>query len=117
MMANPYDPSQFFANLMKSGHEQMQKAMGGAAWAAMAPGLPDPTAQMAAAAKQFAELSQQYMASLGAMGGAGANARDMSQQMGAVMKQVTDLQQQYIAGLAKLTAMPAGAPDMAAQVT
>ena len=114
-MATPYDPAQFFANLMKSGQEQMQKAMSGAAWSAMAPGLADPTAQIAAAAAQFGEMQRQYLASLGATGAA-PTAPDISAQMAAVTKQVADLQQQYIAGLQKLTAMPAGTPDIQAQV-
>jgi len=111
-MVSPYDPAQFFANLMKSGQEQMQKVMSGAAVPNMlTPGMPDPTAQMATAAKQFADIQKQYLASFANM--APATGVDFSAQMAAVTKQVTDLQQQYIAGLQKLAVMPA--PDVPAQ--
>ena len=111
-MVSPYDPAQFFANLMKSGQEQMQRLMSGAAVPSMlTPGMPDPTAQMATAAKQFADIQKQYLASFANM--APATGVDFSAQMAAVTKQVTDLQQQYIAGLQKLAVMPA--PDVPAQ--
>jgi polyhydroxyalkanoate synthase len=112
-MSSPYDPAHFFASLMKSGQEQMQEALAAAPWAA-APGMADPAAQMSAAARQFADMQQQYFAMLGKMGGASATP-DMAEQMVAVTRQVADLQQQYLAGLQKLTSIPAGAPDVSAQ--
>jgi polyhydroxyalkanoate synthase len=120
-MSTPhYDPAQFFADLMKSGQDQMQKMMSGAPWAGMpagAPGAPDFAAQIAAAGQQFSAMQQQYLANLSRMTGApGGGVPDMSAQMAAVTKQFTDLQQQYLAGLQKLTAMPAGASDVSAQM-
>ena len=100
-MSTPYyDPAQFFANLMKSGQDQMQKVMSGAAWTGMpagAPGAADFAAQMAAASKQFAAMQQQYLANLSRMTGVQGGVPDMSAQMAAVTKQFTDLQQQYVA--------------------
>ncbi|MCC6193301.1 MAG: hypothetical protein IT518_02435, partial [Burkholderiales bacterium] len=65
-MVTPHDPAQFFADLMKSGQEQMQKMMGGA-------GSPDATgmsAQMAAVIKQGADLQQQYLSMMQGMASA-----------------------------------------------
>ena len=112
-MSTPYDPSQFFANLMKSGQEQMQKFMSGAPWAGAAPAVTDPRTHKAAAEKQDADLQQQYLASLGKLA-APAGGTDLSSQMAAVTKQVSDLQQQYMSGLSKLSG--AGAADISAQL-
>ena len=100
-MSTPhYDPAQFFANLLKSSQDQMQKVMsgggvdrdaGGRTWRCRFRG-----ANRRRKPSSSPHMQQQYLANLSRMTGVPGGVPDMSAQMAAVTKQFTDLQQQYL---------------------